>query len=55
MRFWRNWQTRTVQVRVGNHGGSNPLNRTIRKQPLQGGCFLMVKKEGIRTHTEFEV
>ena len=29
MRSWRNWQTRTVQVRVGNRGGSNPLDRTI--------------------------
>ena len=29
LRSWRNWQTRTVQVRVGNHGGSNPLDRTI--------------------------
>ena len=28
MRSWRNWQTRTVQVRVGDHGGSNPLDRT---------------------------
>ena len=28
MRSWRNWQTRTVQVRVGDHGGSNPFDRT---------------------------
>lgn len=29
MRLWRNWQTRTVQVRVMNsHEGSNPSNRT---------------------------
>ena len=29
MRGWRNRQTRTFEVRVGNHGGSNPLPRTI--------------------------
>ncbi len=34
MRSWRNWQTRTVQVRVGNRGGSNPLDRTRMKTPL---------------------
>ena len=28
LRIWRNWQTRTVQVRVSNHGGSNPFIRT---------------------------
>ena len=28
LRIWRNWQTRTVQVRVRNHGGSNPFIRT---------------------------
>ena len=32
MRSWRNWQTRTVQVRVGDHGGSNPFDRTITKE-----------------------
>ena len=32
MRSWRNWQTRTVQVRVGDHGGSNPFDRTIMKE-----------------------
>ena len=32
MRSWRNWQTRTVQVRVGDHGGSNPFDRTIAKE-----------------------
>ena len=32
MRSWRNWQTRTVQVRVGDHGGTNPFDRTITKQ-----------------------
>ena len=31
-RSWRNWQTRTVQVRVGNHGGSNPFDRTTSQQ-----------------------
>ena len=31
MRSWRNWQTRTVQVRVGDHGGSNPFDRTKQK------------------------
>ena len=32
LRSWRNWQTRTVQVRVGDHGGSNPFDRTIAKE-----------------------
>ena len=32
MRSWRNWQTRTVQVRVGDHGGSNPFDRTTSQQ-----------------------
>ena len=32
LRSWRNWQTRTVQVRVGDHGGSNPFDRTIMKE-----------------------
>ena len=42
MRSWRNWQTRTVQVRVGNRGGSNPLDRTNKKQTgLYPVCFVM--------------
>ena len=33
MRSWRNWQTRTVQVRVRHtHGGSTPLDRTTVKE-----------------------
>ena len=42
MRSWRNWQTRTVQVRVGNRGGSNPLDRTRKKQSALAGCFFYV-------------
>ena len=33
MRGWRNWQTRTFEVRVGNLEGSNPFPRT-RKRPF---------------------
>ena len=28
MRMWRNWQTRMIQVHVGNHAGSSPVIRT---------------------------
>ena len=27
--MWRNWQTRMIQVHVGNHAGSSPVIRTI--------------------------
>ena len=39
MRLWRNWQTRTVQVRVGNHEGSNPFSRTKNYQKAVQGLF----------------
>ncbi len=26
--MWRNWQTRMIQVHVGNHAGSSPVIRT---------------------------
>ena len=29
MRMWRNWQTRKIQVLVGDHAGSSPVIRTI--------------------------
>ena len=29
VRLWRNWQTRTVEGRMGNRAGSNPVSRTI--------------------------
>ena len=50
MRLWRNWQTRTVQVRVGNHGGSNPFNRT-RKESIRAPFFVHPAGKGIRTRT----
>lgn len=28
LRMWRNWQTRMIQVHVGNHAGSSPVIRT---------------------------
>ena len=28
MRMWRNWQTRKIQVLVGDHAGSSPVIRT---------------------------
>ena len=30
MRMWRNWQTRMIQVHVGNHAGSSPVIRTTK-------------------------
>ena len=50
MRSWRDWQTRTVQVRVGDHGGSNPFDRTKTRQASDGRLFCFVHiNEGIRT------
>ena len=52
MRSWRNWQTRTVQVRVGNRGGSNPLDRTKSKTTSFGWSFYFFVRViglGIRT------
>ena len=51
MRSWRNWQTRTVQVRVGNRGGSNPLDRTKMKTTGSPVVFHFLRLEslGIRT------
>ena len=31
MREWRNWQTRTFEVRVVHHTGSSPVSRTSRQ------------------------
>ena len=42
MRSWRNWQTRTVQVRVGNHGGSNPFDRTKKMSTPLGVLIFLV-------------
>ena len=28
--MWRNWQTRMIQVHVGNHAGSSPVIRTTK-------------------------
>ncbi len=45
MRGWRNWQTRTFEVRVGNLGGSNPLPRTTENglaAEMQQGRFFFV-------------
>ena len=50
LRSWRNWQTRTVQVRVGDHGGSNPLDRTIKNRYLLDACFFIYKKTGFEPH-----
>ena len=50
MRSWRNWQTRTVQVRVGNRGGSNPLDRTKKIEQVQTcSIFYCDTNLGIRT------
>ena len=46
MRSWRNWQTRTVQVRVGDHGGSNPFDRTITKETSFGASLLLYIQSG---------
>ena len=54
MRLWRNWQTRTVQVRVGNHGGSNPFNRTIKKDNAFRHClFLILRLKGTAVHVQW--
>ena len=39
MRGWRNWQTRTFEVRVGNLEGSNPFPRTkeTKSEPFSCG------------------
>ena len=34
--MWRNWQTRMIQVHVGNHAGSSPVIRTIAVATLCG-------------------
>ena len=34
-RIWRNWQTRMIQVHVGNHAGSSPVIRTNKKKAVQ--------------------
>ncbi len=44
LRSWRNWQTRTVQVRVGDHGGSNPFDRTIAKETSFRVSLLLCKQ-----------
>ena len=31
--MWRNWQTRKIQVLVGDHAGSSPVIRT-KKGPI---------------------
>ena len=46
MRSWRNWQTRTVQVRVGNHGGSNPFDRTKKMSTPLGVLIFLVPIRG---------
>ena len=51
MRSWRNWQTRTVQVRVGNRGGSNPLDRTKIKMTGSPVIFFMCKVIRIEIRT----
>ena len=33
--MWRNWQTRMIQVHVGNHAGSSPVIRTNKKKAVQ--------------------
>lgn len=51
MRLWRNWQTRTVQVRVMNsHEGSNPSNRTngkSRNHLVSGFCIIIFSYESL--------
>ena len=42
MRGWRNRQTRTFEVRVGNHGGSNPLPRTKKPAGILDACRFLI-------------
>ena len=39
MRMWRNWQTRMIQVHVGNHAGSSPVIRTKIQEVGRGRWF----------------
>ena len=56
MRSWRNWQTRTVQVRVGDHGGSNPFDRTkTKRHPFWMSFCFHTKTGGIRTREGMSV
>ncbi len=42
MRGWRNWQTRMLEVHVGNLEGSNPFSRTKKTQLRL--CFFASQK-----------
>ena len=47
MREWRNRQTRSFKVRVGDHTGSSPVSRTIKNKGINVSwylCFLSLKK-----------
>ena len=56
MRSWRNWQTRTVQVRVGDHGGSNPFDRTITKQTsVRASVLLCIQSRGFEPETSLKI
>ncbi len=48
MREWRNRQTRTFKVRVGDHTGSSPVSRTIKQRASTevGALLFYTKKEG---------
>ena len=43
MRMWRNWQTRMIQVHVGNHAGSSPVIRTKQNTYPKGWVFFGAK------------
>ena len=40
MREWRNRQTRTFKVRVGDHSGSSPVSRTIKNKGINASWYL---------------
>ena len=40
--MWRNWQTRKIQVLVGDHAGSSPVIRTKIYKDLQKYLQILV-------------
>ncbi len=46
--MWRNWQTRMIQVHVGNHAGSSPVIRTknnvVFYRKIEYGIFSLSKR-----------
>ena len=44
MREWRNWQTRTFEVRVVHHTGSSPVSRTRHRLRFRRCFFVRILK-----------